>query len=82
MHQRCENSNCRSYEWYGARGIKVCKGWSKFEPFQKWAQENGYADDLEIDRINSNNNIEEINGGDYKPSNCRWVTKLENLHNR
>ena len=38
-----------------------------FQKFKKWALENGYSDDLTIDRIN--------NEEGYSPNNCRWVNK-------
>jgi hypothetical protein len=66
MKERCYNSNCDSYKWYGARGIKICDEWLKdSETFYRWAKENGYASGLLIDRIDFN--------GDYKPNNCRFV---------
>ena len=49
------------------------KGWLAFK---KWALENGYQDNLTIDRIDPN--------GNYEPSNCRWVTmkvQSNNLRN-
>lgn len=71
MTYRCYKEDSKSYKFYGAKGIKVCDEWlndpSKFE---KWAIENGYQDDLTIDRIDSNK--------DYEPSNCRWVPKKLN----
>lgn len=71
MTYRCYKEDSKSYKFYGAKGIKVCDEWlndpSKFE---KWAIENGYQDDLTIDRIDSNK--------DYEPSNCRWVSKKLN----
>ena len=71
MTYRCYKEDSKSYKFYGAKGIKVCDEWlndpSKFE---KWAIENGYRDDLTIDRIDSNK--------DYEPSNCRWVPKKLN----
>lgn len=39
-----------------------------------WALGNGYAGDLYIDRRD--------NDAHYEPSNCRWVTRLENNRNR
>lgn len=65
MKQRCNNPNHNSYSYYGAKGITV--EWVNFEGFEIWALSNGYADDLEIDRLNSALN--------YCPSNCRWATR-------
>lgn len=48
----------------------VCEEWKKFENFKEWAINNGYNDNLTIDRIN--------NKGDYEPSNCQWITLEEN----
>lgn len=42
--------------------------------FYEWAMTNGYENTLFIDRINSNS--------DYKPSNCRWVTKSRSSYLR
>ncbi len=74
LRQRCENPHDTGYSSYGARGISVCKEWAHFEPFRDWATINGYADHLEIDRIDVN--------GNYAPHNCRWVTTMVNMNNR
>lgn len=74
MKQRCLNPNCKAYKNYGARGISVCKEWYEFEPFCHWALENGYTIGLDLDRID--------NDGGYEPTNCRWVSRKENVNNR
>lgn len=75
MKLRCYNEKQIGYKNYGARGIKVCDEWqNNFKAFYDWAIDNGYKNNLQIDRINTN--------GDYKPSNCRWVTPLGNSNNK
>lgn len=75
MIRRCYNEHCENFHRYGGRGIKVCEEWkNNFETFVKWALSNGYNHDLQIDRMD--------NDGNYEPSNCRWVTVVENARNR
>jgi hypothetical protein len=75
MKQRCYNENHNHYKNYGGRGIVVCDEWkSSFDAFQQWAMQNGYADNLTIDRINVD--------GNYEPQNCRWITMFEQQQNR
>lgn len=75
MRTRCYNEDDVGYEIYGARGINVCDEWlNDFFTFQQWAFENGYRDDLTIDRIN--------NDGNYEPSNCRWADIKTQCNNR
>ena len=71
MRRRC---NDKGDPLYGGRGISVCEAWMYYQPFKVWALENGYADELSIDRIDPN--------GDYEPSNCRWVAMKEQQRNR
>lgn len=74
MLYRCNNRKHIGYDLYGGRGIKVCNEWLNFMVFYDWANANGYADNLTIDRINNN--------GNYEPGNCRWVTNKKNSNNK
>lgn len=75
IKQRCNNPNCKQYIWYGAKGIKIYSEWNKnFETFYEWSINNGYQDDLTIDRIDVN--------GNYEPANCRWVDMKVQQNNR
>lgn len=74
MKQRCFDKTAQKYARYGGRGITVCKEWLSFCVFEKWARQNGYTDNLSIDRIN--------NDGNYSPQNCRWSTSKEQARNK
>ena len=65
MKSRCSNKNTTGFHCYGGRGISVCDEWLNFEPFYKWAQENGHRDDLSLERVDVN--------GNYCPENCTWI---------
>lgn len=75
MKARCYNKNHHRYNLYGARGIKICPEWkNSYNAFREWSINNGYQDNLTIDRIN--------NDGNYEPSNCRWTTQKEQCNNQ
>ena len=75
MKARCYNIHDARYHNYGGRGIRVCDEWiNDFSAFYEWAINNGYSDELTIDRINVN--------GNYEPSNCRWSDIKTQCNNR
>jgi hypothetical protein len=74
MKTRCYNPKSNRFQYYGGRGITVCKRWrDSFAAF--------YADmgpkpgpEYSIDRIKVN--------GNYTPRNCRWATPSEQALNK
>lgn len=75
MKERCYNPENISYPWYGEQGIGVHQDWlDDYTKFYDWSISNGYADDLEIDRIDPAKN--------YNPENCRWVDSFTQARNR
>ena len=76
IKDRCLNYKNKDYKDYGGRGITICPEWTEsYIVFRDWSLNNGYADNLEIDRWPNND-------GNYEPKNCRWVTHKENCNNR
>lgn len=72
---RCYKIQDADYNRYGARGINVCQEWKdSFKEFYDWSINNGYKNDLSIDRINVN--------GNYEPNNCRWVDSKIQANNK
>lgn len=71
MMNRCHNSNDVSWRKYGARGITVCKRWTRIENFilDMYPRPEGTS----LERIN--------NSKGYSKSNCKWATPIEQGNN-
>lgn len=72
MKQR-GNGQCEKEHYYD-RGVRVCEEWMSFEAFYDWAINNGYSDNLTLDRKDVL--------GNYEPTNCRWITQREQNRNK
>lgn len=66
--QRCCNVKCKSYTRYGAVGRGLCEEWrNSSRAFYDWALDNGYKDNLTLERID--------NSLGYSPDNCKRVDR-------
>lgn len=79
MKKRCENENCKSYKYYGEKGVCICDEWHDYSTFKTWATENGYDENADygectIDRIDPY--------GNYEPNNCRWISMADQNRNK
>ena len=73
MKGRCNTETNNKYEYYGARGIKVCEEWYDFSIFLRDMGE-APTNKHSLDRINVD--------GNYEPSNCRWAVHTRQVVNR
>lgn len=71
---RVYNEHNQDYKSYGMRGITVSDEFKNYYRFKKWAIENGYDENLTLDRIDVN--------GNYSSDNVRWATSQEQALNK
>jgi len=75
MLNRCYSKKDKCFHLYGMKGIRMCDEWIENpDLFCKWSLENGYADNLSIDRKDNNK--------DYCPDNCKWSDAKTQARNR
>lgn len=73
IKNRCLNINNKDYIKYNQKGLYY-KWKNDFKIFYDWSMNNGYKDNLSIDRIDNNKG--------YYPTNCRWVTRIQQENNK
>lgn len=74
MKSRCSNPNTPAYKNYGGRGISVCEEWkSSYVSFREWCMNNGYNEELTLER-------KDVNKG-YEPDNCTFISKRDQPKN-
>lgn len=61
------------YKREAYKNISLCDEWRSYINFREWSLQNGYTDDLTIDRIDGTKG--------YYPENCRWVSKQVQAEN-
>lgn len=71
MMGRCYRPTAGGFLFYGARGIRVCERWHRFEHFA--ADMGPRPDGATLDRVDPNR--------DYEPNNCRWASRLQQSRN-
>lgn len=71
LHRRCEDPENKSWEHYGARGIKVCERWTGRDGFPNFLADIGPSPQKgwHLHRIDSTR--------DYEPGNCVWLSPAE-----
>lgn len=70
MIRRCNNPKRKDYRFYGGKGVTVCDEWlNNPNKFIEWAMTHGYADNLTIERKDSDKG--------YYPENCEWIPQYE-----
>jgi hypothetical protein len=76
MNARCKNPKAKSYEHYGARGIRVHPEWRGEGGYEKFIAYVGPkpSPEHQLDRIDNN--------GHYEPGNVRWTPRTVNIRNR
>jgi hypothetical protein len=71
VHRRCEDPGNKSYQHYGAKGIKVCERWTGRDGFTNFLADMGPSPrrGWHLHRIDPDR--------DYEPGNCEWLSPAE-----
>lgn len=73
MISRCHTDTSKNFDSYGARGIRVCRRWKRFECFlEDMGRRPSALHSLE----------RQDNERGYAPSNCVWATRSQQQKNK
>lgn len=74
IHNEWSSMLARCGKKRGYEDVTVCGEWRVFENFYEWSMNNGYSDNLTLDRIDPY--------GNYEPGNCRWTDNKTQQNNK
>ena len=81
MKQRCYDSKCDEYRYYGGIGVTICDEWLKNRnTFIDWSLKNGYAANKQIDKDIKSRELGVV-PAIYSPTTCLWVDAKTNSGN-
>lgn len=79
MMDRCYNTNCPNYKWYGGVGVTVCDEWkNKPQAFIEWGLNNNWKPLLHIDKDILCDELT-IHPHIYSPKTCQFISAKENV---
>ena len=73
MKSRCCDPGSKDYVRWGAKGIRVCDRWMRFELF---------LEDMGVRPPGTSLDRYPNRHGNYEPGNCRWATSVQQQENK
>jgi hypothetical protein len=75
MLARCYVPSAVPYQWYGAKGVTVCREWrDSFKAFYDWSITNGWRPEYDLDKDTK------VSGNKkYSPEACCYIPHRENM---
>lgn len=74
LRKSCRDPRDPTYRHYGARGLRLCAEWEKFESFYQWAIDSGFKQERSL-ALKERSRV-------FSPRNCRWIGRAEMFERR